>query len=275
MKDKKPAKIVCVDSDGTAIDSMDVKHIKCFGPCFVEVFGLWEHREEWLKRWNEINLYEKTRGMNRFLTLVMILKEVEEKYGKIEGAQTLYDWTERTASLSETALKETIAAGGGGLLPKTLEWSQNTNREIAKLTFEEKKPFLGVREFFEYAKAKADIAVVSSANLRAIAEEWEYFGLDKFPDTVMAQDVGPKEKCLEKLISDGYAPENILMVGDAYPDYNAAKQTGVWFYPIRTRHEEESWRELKESYFDIFLSDRYAGVQKDLNHKFESNFERK
>ena len=274
VKVKPIKKIVCVDSDGTAIDSMDIKHIKCFGPCFVEVFGLQAQRVELLQRWNEINLYEKTRGMNRFLTLVMILKEYEKKYGKIEGAQKLYAWAQTTPSLSEAALKDAIAAGGDSFLKKTLEWSEKTNREIAKLTFDEKRPFMGVKEFFEYAKERADIAVVSSANLRAITEEWAYFGLDKYPGAVMAQDVGPKDKCLQKLIENGYAPENILMVGDAYPDYNAARETGVWFYPIRTRFERESWKELKEKYFDIFLAGSYADVQEEQIEKFEKNFER-
>ena len=272
---KKSVKIVCVDSDGTTIDSMDVKHIRCFGPCFIETFGLQAHREELLRRWNEINLYEKTRGMNRFLTLAMILKEYENKYGKLEGSQALYEWIAETDSLSNTALKESIELRNDSFLKKVLEWSEYTNREIAKLTFDDKKPFPGVKEFFEYAKDKAEIAVVSSANLRAIVEEWEYFGLDKYPKTVMAQDIGPKDKCLQKLINSGYAPENILMVGDAYPDYESAKKTGVWFYPILTRHETESWQELKNKYFEMFVADKYADVQKERISAFEGNFGKK
>ena len=27
---------VCVDSDGCAMDTMNIKHIRCFGPCMVE-----------------------------------------------------------------------------------------------------------------------------------------------------------------------------------------------------------------------------------------------
>ena len=32
--------LVCVDSDGCAIDSMDIKHINCFGPCMVDEWDL-------------------------------------------------------------------------------------------------------------------------------------------------------------------------------------------------------------------------------------------
>ena len=36
--------LVCVDSDGCAMDTMDCKHIHCFGPCMVAEWGLreWE-----------------------------------------------------------------------------------------------------------------------------------------------------------------------------------------------------------------------------------------
>ena len=41
---KRKEYLVCVDSDGCAMDTMDVKHIRCFGPCMVEEWGLqaWE-----------------------------------------------------------------------------------------------------------------------------------------------------------------------------------------------------------------------------------------
>ena len=32
--------LVCVDSDGCAMDTMDIKHIRCFGPCMVAEWGL-------------------------------------------------------------------------------------------------------------------------------------------------------------------------------------------------------------------------------------------
>ena len=35
--------LICVDSDGCAMDTMDIKHIRCFGPCMVKEWGL----EEW------------------------------------------------------------------------------------------------------------------------------------------------------------------------------------------------------------------------------------
>ena len=37
---KKKDYLICVDSDGCAMDTMNIKHIKCFGPCMVEELSL-------------------------------------------------------------------------------------------------------------------------------------------------------------------------------------------------------------------------------------------
>jgi len=81
--------LVCVDSDGCAMDTMDIKHFRCFGPCMTAEWGLEEWREEILSRWNEINLYTMTRGINRFKGLVKVLSEVREKYCEIEDLESL------------------------------------------------------------------------------------------------------------------------------------------------------------------------------------------
>ena len=41
--------LICVDSDGCAMDTMNCKHLQCFGPCMVAEFGLDARRAEW--RW--------------------------------------------------------------------------------------------------------------------------------------------------------------------------------------------------------------------------------
>ena len=48
--------VVCIDSDGCAIDSMTVKHIKGFGQAFVEVFVPEERADEGLEKWKEITV---------------------------------------------------------------------------------------------------------------------------------------------------------------------------------------------------------------------------
>ena len=58
--------LVCVDSDGCVMDTMNCKHFHCFGPCMVTEWCLEEWKEEILDRWNVINLFSMTRGINRF-----------------------------------------------------------------------------------------------------------------------------------------------------------------------------------------------------------------
>ena len=50
----KPTKefLVCVDSDGCAMDTMNIKHFRCFGPCMVEEWRLEPWRDAILERWN-------------------------------------------------------------------------------------------------------------------------------------------------------------------------------------------------------------------------------
>ena len=55
--EKKRDFLICVDSDGCAMDTMDIKHIRCFGPCMVKEWGLGTWQEAILARWNDINLY--------------------------------------------------------------------------------------------------------------------------------------------------------------------------------------------------------------------------
>ena len=104
--EKKQSFLVCVDSDGCAMDTMDIKHFRCFGPCMVEEWELFEWEDTVLKRWNEINLYSMTRGVNRFKALVICLKEVSHQYRPIEDIGSLEHWVEFSNELSNDALKK-------------------------------------------------------------------------------------------------------------------------------------------------------------------------
>ena len=54
--------LVCVDSDGCAMDTMNCKYFHCFGPRMVDEWNLHQWSDEILRRWNEISLYQMTRG---------------------------------------------------------------------------------------------------------------------------------------------------------------------------------------------------------------------
>lgn len=236
--------LICVDSDGCAVDTMDIKHKRCFGPCLVAEWGLERWEKEILARWDEINLFSMTRGINRFKGLTMMLEEVDARFTSIDGLPALRQWAVTAKELSNPALEAEIRTNAAQILKKALNWSYAVNRAIAALPWEVKKAFPGVKEGFEAVRAFADIAVVSSANRDAVEEEWETFGLLPLVDLVLCQDVGSKAHCIAELQKKGYAADHILMVGDAPGDKAAAESNGVWYYPILVRHEEESWREF-------------------------------
>lgn len=242
--EKKKEFLICVDSDGCAMDTMDIKHIRCFGPCMVEEWGLGQWKEPILERWNEINLYTMTRGINRFKGLAKMLGEVHETYMEIEDLPALEKWVEESSELSNQALADAIREKESVALKKALSWSVKVNEKINDLPFDVKKPFAGVKEALAAAHEKADIAIVSSANLQAVEEEWELYGLLKHVDILLAQDTGSKAFCIGELVKKGYNVRNVLMTGDAPGDYEAASKNEVFFYPILVRHENESWEEF-------------------------------
>ena len=256
---KKKEYLLCVDSDGCAMDTMDIKHIKCFGPCMVEEWGLGEWKEEILGRWNEINLYTMTRGINRFKGLAMALKEINDKYTEIEDIDLLCRWAEESNELSNAAVAREIERCDSIIFKKALSWSKKVNDAINALPFEVKKPFEGVKEALEYAHQYVDIAIVSSANYEAVMEEWELYGLLEYVDVVMAQNVGSKAFCIGEMLKKGYDTDKVLMTGDAPGDFDAAKKNDVFYYPILVRHEKESWDEFKKIAISKLICGEYGG----------------
>ncbi|MBQ7925411.1 MAG: HAD hydrolase-like protein [Lachnospiraceae bacterium] len=258
--EKKRDWLFCIDSDGCAMDTMDIKHIRCFGPCMVEEWGLEQWSEELLTRWNRINLYSITRGINRFKGLAKMLREVNSAYKMVEGIEVLEKWVLETPELSTEALEQEILKQDNICLKKALSWSRKVNECINSISFEDKKPFEGVKEALEYAHQYGDIAIVSSANRQAVVEEWERYHLLEHVDIILAQDAGTKAHCIRELVKKGYDKEHVLMVGDAPGDQDAAKTIGVFYYPILVRYESDSWREFKERAVGKLMDGTYGGA---------------
>ncbi|MCI7810131.1 HAD hydrolase-like protein [bacterium] len=265
---KKHDFLVCVDSDGCVMDTMNCKHFHCFGPCMVDEWDLGQWRDEILKRWNEINLFSMTRGINRFKGLAMALSEINETYRPIPGVEALKHWAETAPALSNDgaarAAEEATDPEAKEILLKALSWSKAVNASIVRLPEELKVPFDGAKEGLEAAHAFADVAMVSSANRDAVEEEWGKFGLLPHTDIVLAQDVGSKAACIAAMLKFGYDPQKVLMVGDAPGDCDSAEKNGVYYYPILVNHEKQSWDEAIGVAFEKLRSGEYAeyGAQK-------------
>jgi len=194
---KKKDFLVCVDSDGCAMDTMDIKHFRCFGPCMIDEWGLHENADEILARWNEINLYSKTRGINRFKGLSRALAEINEKQGGIEGTAALAEWVKTSPELSNDALVRKIAEEPCEVIfKKALNWSRATKEAITKLPEEEIKPFPLAREALMLAHENTRLSSTLHHPLRILSTVLEYLS-----------------ECRERIAADefdGYYPDKMI-----------------------------------------------------------------
>ena len=78
--------VFCIDSDGCVMDTMTYKHQLFFGPLAADVFEV-KNREAFLQEWGRVNLFSRTRGVNRFVGLVMGLEYAGVK--NIENLKSL------------------------------------------------------------------------------------------------------------------------------------------------------------------------------------------
>ena len=263
--------LICIDSDGCAVDSMEIKHRRCFGPCMIEVWHLEKWQDKILNRWNEINLYTRTRGINRFLALEIILTQINDSYMRIDGIDEYQKWCREAKTFSNAAVREQAELTHQPIFEQVLSWSSAVNSRIESIG-PEIRPFDGVKDALAQMKQKADIAVVSSANPRAVNDEWTRFGLIEYTDFVMAQDSGTKSAGIRRMIDSGYDSRRTLMIGDAPGDEEAAKENSVLYYPILAGHENESWELLRSEALKRFFGDGYdEDYQNALTAKFHSN----
>lgn len=273
--EKRHDYLICVDSDGCAMDTMNCKHIHCFGPCMVTEWALEQWEEPILRRWNDINLFQMTRGINRFKGLAMALSEIDRQYTPIVGVRALQHWADTAPALSNDGLVKAIDAAEDEdtklILQKALQWSLAVNESITRLPEELKLPFPGAAEGLAAAAKIADVAVVSSANRDAVEEEWEKYGILSYTDILLAQDCGSKAHCIAEMLKFGYEKDHVLMVGDAPGDCEAAEKSGVWFYPILVNWEEESWTEFVEKALPMFIGNEYSACQTEKKQIFVEN----
>lgn len=248
--------LICIDSDGCAMDTMDVKHIRCFGPEWIKTFGLEKYETEALEFWNKVNLYSGTRGINRFNGLALGLQEMARKGVVIDGLDSFLNWTQEAKELSNPALMAECQKVKSTCMELALLWSIRVNRSIAELPKLD-KPFTNVKAALEKMEQDADLVVVSSANGQAVEEEWVKHDLKRHTKVLLSQEAGSKAFCISELLKKGYDKAKVCMVGDAPGDRDAAFANGVWFYPIVVRKEAESWQKLMDEAYPRLLSGKF------------------
>ena len=260
---KKKEFLVCVDSDGCAMDTMEIKHRECFAPEMIKTWNLTEKEEDILNLWYDLNLYTQTRGINRFKGLAETFKIISKEGVEIEDLENLLNWVETTNELSNNSLKRAIEKTDSKALKMTHEWSLNVNKSIEELPKGD-EPFEGVKESLESLSKIVDVAVVSSANGEALNDEWGRHDFIKYLQALLGQEAGTKQYCIAELKKQGYDTEKILMVGDAPGDLQAAQNNDVRYYPILVGKEGLSWDRLVNE-----------AVPKLINGTFDEEYQNK
>ena len=263
--------LICIDSDGCVMNTMDVKHMRCFGPCLVYEWDLGEYRDEIIRLWRKVNLLSVSRGVNRFQGLAQVLKNIHENYTEVEGLEDYLRWAESAQELSDKSLEEAFEKTENICMKKALDWSRLVNQSMAMVSDTKKPPFEGTEDALRLAREQADIVILTAANRQEINKEWEVFELAQYTDLLMSQESGRKEECLKRLLEEGYEKDHVLMVGDAPADLAAAQAAGVLFYPILAYQERESWENFSEA-LDHFIKEEYAGTyQEERIRDFQEN----
>ncbi|MCX7848500.1 MAG: HAD hydrolase-like protein [bacterium] len=277
LRDFKPRNdfFVGIDSDGCAFDTMELKHKECFCPCFINVFELQSVSKYAREVWEFGNLYSRWRGANRFPEVVMCLEwlrerpEVQRRGARVPKFPALEEWIKRETKLGNPALRKAVEETGSAELAQVLRWSEAVNKAVDEMV-RGVGPFPGVRETLEKLRGKADCMVVSATPEAALRKEWGEHGIDKYVALIAGQESGTKKEHLGLAARGKYAGNHILMIGDAWGDYEAAKANGALFYPINPGHEDESWARLVEEGIERFLGERYEGAyQEELVEEFK------
>ncbi len=264
---KEHAFLVGIDSDGCVFDSMEIKHKECFVPQFVRHFGLQAVSRYARECWEFVNLYSRTRGINRFPALSCALNllgerpEVRARGVEAPSTDALDEWISRETRLGNAALQAEVE-GGNKALAGILEWSLDVNRAIESMVHGV-PPFPLVREVLDRLAGAADAIVVSQTPVEALQREWSEHGLDGRVKAIAGQEMGTKREHLQAAMAGRYSGIEVLMIGDAPGDRKAALSNGALFYPVVPGAEEASWRRLHDESLQVFLEGGYAGAYQD------------
>lgn len=259
--------LVCIDSDGCAFDTMEIKHKECFCPAYIDYFGLQAVSKYAREAWEFVNLYSSLRGIHRLLALIKSLdflserKEVLERGFATPKLEQFRQYISEGRALSNAGMEEyLIERPDAEEIRNILKWSVNVNDRIAEMVHGV-PPFPHVRDSLCRLSEYAEIVIVSATQTRAVEREWEEHDLKRFVTAVNGQENGTKKEIIASLKAL-FAPDHILMIGDAPGDQSAAHSNGVLFYPICPNQEAKSWETFDE-YMKYFLNGTYKGEAED------------
>ena len=268
LADLKPEHgfFIGIDSDGCAFDTMEIKHKECFIPNTIKYWDLQAVSKYAREAAEFVNLYSKWRGINRWPALVMVFdllrerSEVQARHVVPPEAPFLRAFiADEAFPKSNDGLKAYRAAHSDPELEAAWAWTTGVNATVADIVHGV-PPFPYVRESLGFLADKADMLVVSATPVEALVREWEEHDLARYVWLIAGQEMGTKAQHLDLAAGGKYAPDHVLMIGDAPGDRKAAQANKALFYPINPGHEEASWQRFYEEGLHKFLAGEYAGA---------------
>ena len=258
---------VGIDSDGCVFDTMELKHKECFIPNTIRFYKLQAISKYAREAAEFVNLYSKSRGVNRFPALVETLEwlqqrpEVEARGVEIVIPTSLRQWIEEETKLGNPALQRKVAESDDADLCHALAWSEAVNESVAQMVAGV-TPFPFVRESFKKLAERCDMVCCSATPNEALNAEWREHDVEKYVVAICGQESGSKKESLQNAAK--YDNDHSLMIGDAPGDFRAAEANDCLFFPINPGAEEASWKRLYEEGIDRFLACTYAGEYQQM-----------
>jgi len=259
---------VGIDSDGCVFDTMGVKQREHFHPLIIRLWGL-ERIEKQLRAAAEfVNLYSKWRGKNRFPDLLKVFEllhdwdEARASGVKLPKMSALRAYCNSGLPLGNPSLKAEVARTNDPELRRVLDWSLAVNKDIDQ-NMRPVHPFPWARKSLDKMHAHSDLIVVSQTPEEALVKEWAHHKISHLVAVIAGQELGTKSEHIRLASSGRYAPDRVLMIGDAPGDFTAAQDNHAAFFPIVPGHEDACWKRLHEEAYDFFLTGKYIGTYAD------------
>ena len=259
--------LIGVNSDGTAFDSMNRKHLRAF---IKAALSVWPMRGEVAAQFKEIekhvNLFSPLRGINRFPGLLEVFSRLKKIFPDAKNLPDLTDlkaYIEAESAYSTNTLREWMLKHPSFQLSKVLSWSNQADVLLSE-SCEGLEPFPGVKEALGEASKSARIAVISSAPKEELIKDWNAGGLIGYADMIMSQENGSKAQQLRTAMACCGEEVAVLMIGDTQSDMDAAHEAGALFYPIIPGREEKCWIRFREEVLPLFLNGEYGEEKEKL-----------
>ena len=258
--------LICIDSDGCAFDTMEVKHKECFIPNTIKFWGLQAISKYAREAAEFVNLYSKHRGVNRFPGLVTTF-ELLEQYDKVQKrgfkvpeAPNYRRWCANEKKLGNPALEAYCKEHPDEEdMQIALAWSKAINVSVNDIVGAGLPPFPFVQESLEKARGTADMMVCSQTPTAALQHEWGSQGVAQYVFEICGQEFGTKTEHIALASEGRYEKSKILMIGDAPGDQKAARANGALFFPIMPGDEDSSWELLYKEGLDRFFAGTFEG----------------